>query len=146
MSDYGASEPPSVKVRLFRELRNETQRVFGKHLGISHSKVSEIEAGSRPISPNVALKIEELSNRRINASELNETIAAARRGVLHIDTGSDAGSWKKAILHSPNMDVADYRPDADRVVVCAVCDETFAPGCPNSDCPHVGAGSVGVAA
>lgn len=131
-------------------LRNElglSLEQFAQRVGVaSKGYMSKVERGLEGCSPNVALKIEELSNRRINASELNETIAAARRGVLHIDTGSDAGSWKKAILHSPNMDVADYRPDADRVVVCAVCDETFAPGCPNSDCPHFGAGSVGVAA
>lgn len=131
-------------------LRNElglSLEQFAQRVGVaSKGYMSKVERGLEGCSPNVALKIEEISNRRINASELNETIAAARRGVLHIDTGSDAGSWKKAILHSPNMDVADYRPEAERVVVCAVCDETFAPGCPNSDCPHVGAGSVGVAA
>lgn len=123
----------------------KTAAAYAEGAKISEASLARIRRGEQNVTADVIARLIAASDDQVTA----DGIISARRGVLHIDTGSDAGSWKKAILHSPNMDVADYRPEAERVVVCAVCDETFAPGkkaCPNVECPHVGAGSVGVAA
>lgn len=66
------------------ELRKElglTLEAFGLEVGLrSKGQVSEIEKSNR-CSPEVALAIEALSSRRLDASILNQTIEAARRSV-----------------------------------------------------------------
>lgn len=139
------------------ELRSElglSLEQFAQRVGVaSKGYMSKVERGVEGCSPNVALKIEELSGGRINASDLNDTIAAARRGVVHIDTQSDPGSWKKAIAHSPNLNVEDFRPDPDaaRIVICDVCearvDGVTPRACTFADCPHAQhAETLGIAA
>lgn len=66
------------------DLRKElglTLEEFGARIGLrSKGQVSEIEKSNR-CSPEVALEIEALSKRRIDAGSLNPVIEAARRGI-----------------------------------------------------------------
>lgn len=104
-----------------REERGESLEAFGIAIGVaSKGRVSEIERGLRPITAQQALAIERLSGGRVDAGLLNSTVAAVRA----------AGT--------PDASACG---EADRVIICAACDEP-APdpavrACGNLDCPHV---------
>ena len=78
MVDNSNSIPACHLFRQWRDGVGINQGEAGKIIGLSPSKVSEIESGKRPISVKVALAIEELSAGSINAADLNDTVRAAR--------------------------------------------------------------------
>lgn len=81
------------QVRALRRERGETGEQFGAAIGLSKSKVSELEAGKYPPSVGVALEIEALSGGRIDAAALCEDVRKARHGLAAIATppGSATG-------------------------------------------------------
>jgi len=89
--NYSASLPATTAgdpvaagaaVRALRKERGETGEEFGKVIGLSKGKVSELESGKYEPSLPVALEIERLSIRdgiaRIDAGTLCEAVARAR--------------------------------------------------------------------
>jgi len=78
------TETSPTPISEISELRKElglTLEEFGARVGLkSKGQVSEIERAGT-CSPEVALAIEALSERRLNAAALNPIIAAARRGI-----------------------------------------------------------------
>lgn len=79
------------KIRALRIEQGQTGEEFGARIGLSKGKVSELERGLFPCSPDVALAIEKLSGGRIDAAELNEVVARARHPVAP-STPEGAGS------------------------------------------------------
>lgn len=115
-SSLSAEVPPIVALRLQLGL---TQEEFGARIGLqTKGSVSLVERGLKAVSPDVALAIEALSERQIDASSLNEIIAKAR-GVewagVHAaaDTSNmDASSQGNAGDNFPGEDVAGSDLDA----------------------------------
>lgn len=137
---------PSAPALTIAGLRAElalSQQDFAELIGLSSKgNVSVLERGG-PCSLAVALRLEELSGRRIDAAALNADVAAARKRLL-IDDQSEPGSWAGALAHSVNIKVCgDEAPAAtERVIVCDVCDrrvdDKLPKACTFVDCPHSG--------
>ncbi len=70
----------SMSVADLRAMLNLTLEGMGAQLCISKSQMHEVERTGRA-SLKVALRIEELSDGRIDAADLNEDVRAARRTV-----------------------------------------------------------------
>lgn len=67
----------------FREEMGWTLEKFGRAIGIlSKGRMSEIQSGKVQPRVNQALEIERLSGGRINASDLNDEVRAARAVIL----------------------------------------------------------------
>ena len=80
-----------------RQLRNElnlSQDKFGERVGLSFGKISELERGLYAPGVSVALKIEELSGRRIDAGDLNEDVRASRHALINNGAGAGASAGK----------------------------------------------------
>ncbi len=56
--DVFTPNPPNVNLRVIRRREDMTQKEFAKALGISQSRLSDLERGKRNISVNMAKKIE----------------------------------------------------------------------------------------
>ena len=77
--DTEASQPPVTRIAALRQKRGETLEQFGAAIGVtSKGRMSELERGIRPVTPEQALAIEKLSDGAIDAADLNPIIAAAR--------------------------------------------------------------------
>lgn len=72
---------PGEKVRMLRRARGETGEQFGAAIGLSKSKVSELESGLYSPGVQVATAIEALSGGRIDAAELCEDVRLARESM-----------------------------------------------------------------
>lgn len=127
----------------------KTAAAYADGAKISEASLTRIRRGEQNVTADVIARLIAASDDQVTA----DGIISARRNVVHIDTQSDPGSWKKAIAHSPNLNVEDFRPDpeATRVVICDVCearvDGATPRACTFADCPHAQhADALGMAA
>lgn len=101
MTTFGIAE--------LRRERGQTLVQFAEDLGIrSVGHLSQIIRGESPVSFDIALKLEELSGKRIDAATLNADVARARAGVngstmAAADTAAEtnAPACKRAPLTTP---------------------------------------------
>lgn len=74
--------PSTMTIAELRQERGETLEEFAEAIGIaSKGRASAIERGVEACSFDIALKVEELSQGRIDAAELNQDVAKARTKV-----------------------------------------------------------------
>ena len=115
------SRPVCDLVRALRLARGETGEQFGRLIGLSKGKVSELEAGKFSCSVAVAIAIEAISGGQIDAASLNADVAAAR-----------ATAGEAATPPQPEP--------AARIVLCAACERNLndpaLQGCTAADCPR----------
>lgn len=83
-----------------RKRRGYSQTELGRRIGLARSKVSEMESGKFSPGVSVALKIEELSEGRINAADLNEDVKASRHALLNSATAEPASIGQSHDLSS----------------------------------------------
>ncbi|WP_408585948.1 helix-turn-helix domain-containing protein [Novosphingobium sp.] len=90
----GSSQPPVPPIAALRAALGITQEEFGALIGLkTKGSVSLVERGLAPVSADVALAIEELSDGTIDASDLNPIIAKAR-GVDRVGNHADSDTAK----------------------------------------------------
>lgn len=68
-------------VAALRASLGETGEQFGQRIGLSKSKVSELENGRFRPSAKVAVTLEELSGGQIDAADLCDDVRVARHGL-----------------------------------------------------------------
>lgn len=102
-TDTIQSDPVPVANRAIAALRaslGETGEEFGKRIGLSKSKVSELENGRFRPSAKVAVALEELSGGMIDAAELCEDVRVARHGLgVSAETEQSSPGKAEAISH-----------------------------------------------
>lgn len=81
----------SITIADLRAEMDLTLAEFGQLIGLSKSQMHEVERTGRA-SLRVALAVEQLSQRRIDAAMLNDDVRQAREGVCgdHADPFTDA--------------------------------------------------------
>jgi transcriptional regulator with XRE-family HTH domain len=78
--DLETSSAPGAAVRNLRLARGETLEQFGLAIGVaSKGRMSELERGLRQLTPEQALAVERVSNGTVNAADLNDLVAEARK-------------------------------------------------------------------
>lgn len=80
----------SITIADLRAEMDLTLAEFGQLIGLSKSQMHEVERTGRA-SLRVALALEQLSSRRIDAARLNDDVRQAREGVVsdHADPFTD---------------------------------------------------------
>ncbi len=74
------TDSPPSPIRQLRDRRGWTLEQLADRIGLkSKGRMSEIERGVTEPSPEVALRLEEISDGLIDAAALSPLIAAARR-------------------------------------------------------------------
>jgi transcriptional regulator with XRE-family HTH domain len=123
---------PFQQIAALRQERGESLAEFAAAVGCSSKgRMSEIERGRASPTVAQALRLEQLSDGRIDAATLNDDVRAARAGPAQLADAPDA--FTEA-----------------RVVVCDVCQHRVDGGVRNActfvDCPHGARGGLGEAA
>lgn len=92
LSDMSCSEAAdALSVAGLRAELELTLAEMGERIGLSKSQMHEVERSGRA-SLRVALAIEELSGRRIDAASLNDDVKASRHGLANSGDGAAAST------------------------------------------------------
>lgn len=78
MSDANSTAYPHEQIAALRASLGDTGEQFGARIGLSKSRVSELETGKYACSVRVAIAIEDLSGGRIDAASLCDDVRLAR--------------------------------------------------------------------
>lgn len=123
---------------------------MGHACGISKSQMHEVERTGRASLP-VALRLEQLSDGRIDAAALNDDVKAAR----HSQNIKSARALVHSVIHTvPEGNSSPGSGEAAaadrRVIICDVCERRVDGDIPNActfvDCPHSQRAGIGQAA
>jgi transcriptional regulator with XRE-family HTH domain len=157
-------QPPSItdQIIALRRGLGLNQAEFALRIGLANkASVSLLERGG-PCSLPVALRLEQLSEGRIDAAALNDDVRAARhsqnikaaRALVHsvihtVPEGDGRASNSETVGHQETSGSGEAAAADRRVIICDVCERRVDGDIPNActfvDCPHSQRAGIGAA-